>query len=132
MNSFNEIQNYFYTVLNADSSIKYIYIYIYSKKQETISLNDLKDISETGEFKFQIKKNSSEKNYYQINKCSYNKNLYFSFGNSYYNNVENEFYGIQKKIESNMFFSIINEGGNQKKPQMYFWFLERVIIIMII
>ena len=66
MNSFNEIQNYFYTVLNADSSIKYIYIY--SKKQETLSLNDLKDISETGEFKFQIKKNSSEKNFYLSNK----------------------------------------------------------------
>jgi hypothetical protein len=46
----------------------YIYIYIYSKKQETISLNDLKDISETGEFKFQIKKNSSEKNFYLSNK----------------------------------------------------------------
>ena len=66
MNSFNEIQNYFYTVLNADSSIKYIYIY--SKKQETLSLNEVKDISETGEFKFQIKKNSSEKNFYLSNK----------------------------------------------------------------
>ena len=49
-----------------------------------------------------------------------NKSLYLNFGSKIYENFGNKIYGIQRKDESNMRLSIVNEGGNNQNPDFYF------------
>jgi hypothetical protein len=88
-NLFREIDSEFYIILKSDSSIKYTYIY--SQIPEIISLNHLKDISSSGEFKYKFREKSKEKKYliYQISICNPENQVYYSLGSDNYNNIKN-------------------------------------------
>ena len=114
----------FYTIMKSDSPIKFIYIY--SNSQENLPLNYLKYISNTGDFIYKLEEKSPENKYfiYQLNKCYGDKKLYLIFGSKIYDNFEKENYGIQRKEESNLLLSIINEEENNETKKLYFTISE--------
>ena len=120
----NEEETDFYTIMKSDSPIKFIYIY--SNSQENLPLNYLKYISNTGDFIYKLEEKSPENKYfiYQLNKCYGDKKLYLIFGSKIYDNFEKENYGIQRKEESNLLLSIINEEENNETKKLYFTISE--------
>ena len=119
-NLLGENNDNFYIILKSDSPIKYIYVY--SNLQKNLLINERKAIFNNGEVLFQLEENNPEEKYfiYQLNQCNMNKSLYLNFGSKIYENFGNKIYGIQRKDESNMRLSIVNEGGNNQNPDFYF------------
>ena len=120
----NEEEADFYIIMKSDSPIKFIYIY--SNSQENLPLNTLKYISNTGDFIYKLEEKLPEKKYfiYQLNHCYGDKRLYLIFGSKIYDNFGKENYGIQRKEESNLLLSIINEEENNQTNKLYFTISE--------
>ena len=119
-----EMNHYLYTIIKTDSEIKYIYAYSFNS--ETLYFNSLKNISSSGEFQFELENGSSEKKFiiYQINKCNPTNKVYLSFWSDNYEYDNNIIYGIKEKKDSNMIFSLINEGETNEKIDLYFTLCE--------
>ena len=91
VNSNNDNQNDFYTILKPDSKIKYTYVY--SQKTESLIPNNTYDIMKSGEFNYELKQNSFKKEFILLQINKFNDNIpSFAFGSQTYKELNLSFY----------------------------------------
>ena len=118
-------ENEYYTIIKPDSTIKYTYLY--SQKSKTLSPNYIYDISNIGEFNFNLNENSPDKKYILLQMNKYNSNIpYFSFGSEKYKELQdNSYYDIIPKNDSNnQILSILNDLEENGKISISFVLME--------
>ena len=121
----SEEENEFYTILKPDSPIKYNYLY--SQKLKTLSPNNIYDISELGEFNFNLKENLPDKKYILLQMNKFNSNIpSFAFGSEKYKELQDYSYYdiVPKKDSNNQLLSILNDLEENGKISISFVLME--------